>query len=204
MRLVGFCKEHGILMPHDNGSAYRRACEFFVSVEEKFISDDTVRLAFPGRLDFVKLPRFAYGDCEICRLGLSSACYGILEKDANYRYLCPKCFKESEKDVYPEVIDFGSGPQAAALLLSDPLMLKRLGNEKSVSILKRALSDVFELSVEINTLTAARLISIVKRLDPDNEHALNALETILEEDSDIISGARRDCTLVSNIICALL
>ncbi|MBQ8742069.1 MAG: hypothetical protein IJZ03_01720 [Clostridia bacterium] len=204
MRLDAFCKEHSILMPHDNGSAYRRACEFFASVEENFISEDTVRLAYPGRLDFVKPPRFAYGDCDICRLGLSSVYYGILEKDANYRYLCPRCFKESEKDVYPEVHDFGKGPQAAALLLSDPLMRKRLGKEKCAAILGRALSDVFDLSVEINTLTVARLFALVKKLDPDNIDALNAFRTMLEEDSDIISGVRRDCLLSSNIISALL
>ena len=62
----------------------------------------------------------------------------------------------------------------------------------------------FDLSVEINTLTVARLFALVKKLDPDNIDALNAFRTMLEEDSDIISGVRRDCLLSSNIISALL
>lgn len=203
MRFDRFCKEHNIVLPHDNGSALRRANELFDSVENNFISQDMVFLCFPERLGAVKPPRFAYGDCEICRMGLSGSYYGVLEKDVNGHYLCPLCLRHSEKNASPQPDQRMQGPHAAAILLSEPLMRRRLGRERCDLILKRALSDVFERYLTINAITAARLLALVKLLDRDNKDAQSALLAMLKENTDGLFSLRRSCSLASHTILAL-
>ncbi|MBE6619110.1 MAG: hypothetical protein E7626_04935 [Ruminococcaceae bacterium] len=159
-----YCEEKGVKLPNDNGSARRRATEILASVSERFIHNSVPTLASRERL--IKLPRFSYGDCDVCRAKFSHIYYGELELTHREAYACPRCYADSDETFPITTPSDGFSVLAAAILLSNERFCATYGEDKSRALLEKALEiryergDVTSVRADTLLLCAARRFGV--------------------------------------------
>ena len=138
--IIEFCDKHSLKLQNDNGSSARRADELIDSITRYFIKGDKVAFNVPVREKNIKRRRFAYGDCDICRMNLYHVYYGELELAPCGVYMCPKCLSyRSDMEVFDRLPLFL--PQATALLLSERRIADKLGRKTAMKLFEAALSE---------------------------------------------------------------
>ena len=163
LRLDKFCSDNSVKLPHDNGSARRRALEIMENIEKSFIHGNKVSINAPSRMRSVRRGRFAFGDCGICRASLFHIYYGELERGANGVYMCPRCFADYSDAELPKdgVVLL---PDAAAILLSHDSMRDFIGQDRSRDILLNALEERRKDTVAHSVIADAFLLCVSRKL----------------------------------------
>ncbi len=182
LRLNEFCEKNSLKLPHDNGSTARRAREMLQNIEKHFIYDDKVSLNAPKRQRTVKKPRFAFGDCDVCRRGLSYIYYGELERGENGIYMCPSCYRDNSDAEFSVQDERCFLPQATAILLSEKIIRDYLGEDKVLKLLLTALEERSKNVYVRTSYTDALFLSIVR------EYKMKEYENLLESsiENDIV------------------
>lgn len=167
LRFTEFCKENSITIHNDNGSAARRALAMIESSLKYFAHGNRISLNAPERASSVKKPRFIYGDCDMCRLGLSHVYYGELELCGNGIYVCPSCYRQSEDDELDLKGEKCFTPQASAILLSSRRVRELVGDERTREILCCALEERKENRLVRSAACDMTLLSLARELSLD-------------------------------------
>ncbi len=169
LRFVKFCNEQSFKLPNDNGSAERRANAMLESVKEYFIQEKRVSLNAPEREVRIKSPRFAYGDCDVCRHNLSHIYYGELERNEHGVYICPSCYSLECDDGFKVRKEKCFLPQATAVLLSEKTVRNLLGEERTLELLLFALEERKENKLARSVVSDMIFLSLASEFSMDEQ-----------------------------------
>ncbi len=175
LRFTDFCEKHSLNTLRDNGSIRCRVCEMLENIKKYFLNGNRVAYNMPEREEKIRKPRFAYGNCDICRLLLKIPYYGELERDKNNVYVCPHCYANDEyTDAFPYEKIFS--PQASAIFLASQVGRELLSPDEREKLFKLAFSErekntlLRTVSSDADFIEAAEALGFIKekeRLEKD-------------------------------------
>lgn len=194
-----YCEENSIKLPHDNGSAKRRAEAILKVLADNFIVDGVPSLSSSeGK---IKLPRFTYGDCDICSRKFSHIYYGELELTERNTYACPRCLCEGDSTPIQDETQRGFSVLAAALLLENERFCEVYGEDRSRELLKRTL-DARRSRSDMTSVRADALLLIAARRFGENTEFLER-EIILEAEKGKLINECFDTRTAASALLAI-